>query len=126
MARGRGRRDKLDIANDTLSDLVGPSFDPLPLAYAEDRRLERDQVSPIPGTVRGRRARIVSSPVAFTLKGARSRSRQFNVDAFHVPREVAVCVRRKVRKQVLMAKGKGGKNRPPRRGPWSHIHCRRK
>lgn len=126
MARGRGRRVTLDNANDTLSDLVGPSFDPLPLPYAEDRRLERDLVAPIPGTVRGRRSRIVSSPVAKTFKGARSRSRQFNVDAFDVPREVAVCVRRKVRKQVLLAKGKGGKNRPPRQGPWSHVHCRRK
>lgn len=43
------------------------------------------------------------------------------------PRNVIVCVRRKMRKEVLHALkktgGRGGKNRRPRRNSLSNIHC---
>lgn len=45
--------------------------------------------------------------------------------AFSAPKDVLVCIRRNRRKEVLHAIGKAGKKgqRPPRRGPYSDIHC---
>lgn len=48
--------------------------------------------------------------------------------AFQRPGAVAICVRRKTRKEVLFAKReagrRGGFKRRFRRGPWSKISCR--
>lgn len=49
------------------------------------------------------------------------------VRAFSVPSSVAVCVRRKQRREVLHALGKagrGGSQRKRRRSQWSHVTCR--
>lgn len=43
--------------------------------------------------------------------------------AFDVPRELAVCIRRKTRKQVLIAKGGRGSRRPKRRNLNSSVVC---
>jgi len=44
--------------------------------------------------------------------------------AFDVPRRVLICVRRKVRKEVIHALGKGGGgNRKPRRNEFSDVRC---
>lgn len=133
MARGRRPRDAYDIANDPLRDLVGPAFDPLPVPdpvaqpRLEDRRRAHPEVEPFPTERSGQRARVVPAPVSKTYDFTRSRSRAFNQAAFQVPGQVAICIRRKQRKEVLHAKGfAGGKVRGPRRGPFSHIHCRRK
>lgn len=47
--------------------------------------------------------------------------------AFAGPSSVAICVRRKRRREVLMAKGYGGRRgqRRPRRSWYSNIRCRR-
>lgn len=43
---------------------------------------------------------------------------------FVAPRQVAVCIRRKVRKEVIHAKGfAGGRVRKPRRSTYSEITC---
>lgn len=43
---------------------------------------------------------------------------------FQAPRQVAVCIRRRVRKQVIHAKGyAGGKVRRPRRTEYSGVTC---
>lgn len=43
---------------------------------------------------------------------------------FRQPKFVAVCIRRKQRKEVLFAKGKsGGGNRRGRRSFWSDVRC---
>lgn len=43
---------------------------------------------------------------------------------FKAPRYVAVCVRRKQRREVLMAKGKGGgRHRRPKRNNLSSVRC---
>ena len=43
---------------------------------------------------------------------------------FRVPSKVAICVRRKTRKEVIFAKGKGGKGtRRPKRNKWCDVHC---
>lgn len=44
---------------------------------------------------------------------------------FAIPKQVAVCVRRKERREVILAMGKGGggKRKPPRRNLWSAVKC---
>lgn len=43
---------------------------------------------------------------------------------FARPDTVAICVRRKVRREVLFAKNKsGGRHRRPRRNYWSSVKC---
>lgn len=43
---------------------------------------------------------------------------------FADPKRVAVCVRRRIRREVIMAKGKGGGgHRPPRRSYWTDVDC---
>lgn len=44
--------------------------------------------------------------------------------AFSEPRQVVRCVRRKIRKEVILASGRGGGgHRPPRRNYWSDVEC---
>lgn len=47
--------------------------------------------------------------------------------AFRAPRQVAICVRRKQRREVLHALGKTGRgsrhHRAPRRNVYSEVHC---
>lgn len=45
---------------------------------------------------------------------------------FQAPKQVAICVRRKVRKEVIFAKGKAGRGvrrRPPTRNFYSEVIC---
>lgn len=44
---------------------------------------------------------------------------------FKAPKRVLVCVRRRQRREVLLALGRGGGyHRPPRRNVYSNVHCR--
>lgn len=45
--------------------------------------------------------------------------------AFQYPRQVMICVRRKIRKQVLFARGGAGsrKMKKPRRNSYSDVRC---
>jgi len=43
---------------------------------------------------------------------------------FEVPHRVAVCARRKERREVLIANGAGGSRKPKRRSYWSDVSCR--
>jgi len=42
---------------------------------------------------------------------------------FKNPERVLVCIRRKQRREVLLAKGRGGANRKPRRSYYSDVRC---
>jgi len=42
---------------------------------------------------------------------------------FSNPKKVLVCIRRKQRREVLLAKGRGGKNARPRRNYYSDVRC---
>lgn len=128
MARRPGRRDTYGIANDPLSDLVGPLAAGPGYTMVEDLRRHEVEVSPISRTVGGVRSRIVPAAVARTRRDEPVKAfKVYNQMAFEKPRGVLVCVRRQMRKEVILAKGKGGaKHRRPRRGQWSHVQCRRK
>lgn len=44
--------------------------------------------------------------------------------AFKAPKFVAICVRRKIRREVLLALGRGGGGkRRPRRNAYSNVRC---
>lgn len=43
--------------------------------------------------------------------------------SFALPRSVLVCVRRKQRREVLLALGRGGRNKPPEWNEESYIRC---
>jgi len=75
-----------------------------------------------PAASLGRRAdtKLIVSPIRPT----RSVSRLPDKVAFDVPSRVLICVRRKVRKEVIHAIGKGGSgNRKPRRNDFSDVSC---
>lgn len=54
-------------------------------------------------------------------------SGKVEVYSFNLPKSVAICARRAIRKQVIHAKGVAGKSvRKPRRNAFSSISCKRK
>lgn len=98
---------------------------PVDLLEVEDRR----SFNPDPD-VPARSSRIWRSrlavPTASRLAGRTASQPVYGVGsiAFKAPAKVAICVRRKVRKQVLLAKGKGGgSHRKPRRNRYSNVWC---
>ena len=56
----------------------------------------------------------------------RNVSQTKGVITFQAPQKVAICIRRKIRKEVLFATNKGGKvgQRRPKRNSYSSISCR--
>lgn len=85
----------------------------------DDRRLFHPQGSLRPAGALSRGARrLVVAPSVSTAPG------DFSRIGFAVPKKVALCVRRHVRRQVLLAKGRGGgAHRPPKRNYWSDVEC---
>lgn len=81
-----------------------------------------------PGVTRpARTAKSVARLLMALPEKSRSRSMAKEVYSFALPKQTAVCVRREIRKQVIHAKGIGGKKvRRPRRNALSRISCRRK
>lgn len=100
----------------------------LPLTVYEDRRLW-NPVKPSPARAFSRRvARIVEHNRNVNIP-SRSSHRSLPLPAtrfaFSVPRDVIVCVRRKVRKEVIHASGRAGRRgqRRPRRNEYSDVRC---
>lgn len=124
------RRDNLSIARSLTYFRNQPllPFDSLPfteLTTVEDRRTFHPR-----GEVREARSfrtphhQLVYRPAAPVIMGHPNRIPQSV--AFHAPREVLVCVRRKTRKEVLHAFNKTGKSgqKRPRRNHYSSISCK--
>lgn len=101
-----------------------PRLSPETLRELEDRRLYNPTktVSP-PRSIRRDQARL-TLPVRRANKPHRPPA-LFHQPAFAIPDRVAICVRRKVRKEVLHAKKVAGKSglRKPRRNFWSKVQC---
>lgn len=120
-------RDAADIATGPAFDLVQPW--PVSssntavrsiLLEVEDGRTFNPDIVRKPRSTRSWRPRL-----AVPMPG-RSLSPGYGLSkvAFKYPRKIAVCIRRKIRKGVLMATGKGGgKHRRPRRNKYSSIWC---
>lgn len=132
--RRREARDTADIANPRLRlspmSLSLSDVEDLRRFYPEDLRpaLSRSgrfadlvdrNVNLSPSDMR-RAPRPMRWPVV-----SRPAVRQPLTYRFKAPRKVVVCVRRQQRREVLMAKGRGGGgNRKPRWTERSHIYCR--
>lgn len=86
--------------------------DPVDLLEVEDRRLfnpERRLDASVPVTVRGSKTRLDAS--SFPQMASRV--------VYKVPaRSVVTCVKRKIRREVILAKGHGGANRYVRPKNW--------
>lgn len=124
MARSsRVRRGAVDTASRRLLD---PVFEPLeldrPLVEVEDRRTS------FPAVYRPAKRFVGYARLSMpAVVPPRSRRRFSHVVKFQDPSGVLICVRRKVRREVLHAKGRaGGRVRRPRRNEWSNISCRRR
>lgn len=122
------RRDVLPIAN-SLPDTL-PS-----LRHFEDRRyyFPVKSVEPIRSfgynssrIVLRQKPKVLRSSVVSVKPTQKRRNRPVVGFSFSAPREVLICVRRKIRKQVLHALRKTGKvgQRRPRRGFYSSVSCR--
>lgn len=148
MARSKGQRDTSNIANDPVADLLTPAADPLspaidpllddPLLSMEDRRSWHPD-GPNRPTLMSWASDVVSDRTStfvrntlYDVSGRRYVDRARNYGraalAFRDPNRVAICIRRKIRKEVLFALsphrriGRGaGKHR--RRNWASAIRC---
>lgn len=135
MAKGKskGRRDlSTSVSNGTLSvPRVTPSS--VDLAQVQDRRLYHPEAAHRPPlSLSGGRTRLKAAAPLPSKKQAPSRVRTIQAQvvpvgvAFRDPTGVLVCVRRKIRKEVLHALNKTGygkKRRRPRRSRYSGIRC---
>lgn len=101
-----------------------------PILMLEDRR-RFEPVDDYPRALFHRSARLVVSP---NVNKSKSRAAGRSILSsglpahikFNVPREVALCVRRKQRREVLFAKrrtGKGARAVRRRRNFWSNVRC---
>lgn len=86
---------------------------------AADRRNWRPSVTT--PTPRGPVTFLVGTPA----KQSRAPNPLHRERVFFHSKRVLICVRRHARREVLLAKGKGGKNRRGKRNAWSNVHCKR-
>lgn len=123
MARNRNsnrrQRDNSSIAKSLLSPTLLPEI--------EDRRLfhPQDVFRPAKGLSKGSTLLEVR-PVGDRTKRARGMSSPETI-RFSIPNHVAICVRRKRRREVLFALGKTGKGSKKfrrRRNYYSGVNCK--
>lgn len=101
-----------------------PRLSPTSLRELEDRRLfSPDKSVRGPASIRRQQARL-TQPVR-RAKNPHRPSPLHALPAFHMPERVALCVRRKIRKEVLHAFKVAGKSglKKPRRNFWSKVKC---
>lgn len=99
---------------------------PVDLLQVEDRRRwEPHRYYSAPRSTRGAGTIVQAGP-------SRAAARAGRFDPFAVTKlnfsrpqnlHLAICIRRKRRRQVLLAKGYGGRNRKPRLKSYSHVRC---
>lgn len=130
MARSRSRqgstqgpsRETADFAN-SFELLTGPNTPRSGRLMAiEDRRAYTPARVPV-----SRTTKVAARIAMLAPSGRPADAPGKQVYAFKIPRQVAVCARREIRKQVIHALGVAGKKvRRPRRNAFSSISCRRK
>lgn len=142
-AKRSDRRDSFPITSRRLSVSKPPP--PLRVASSPPKRTNWYRVSepvqdariwqPTPKakrpikTLQGRPARVVAAPLPKArVVPSGAVYAPFNslpqTLAFEKPRSVTLCVKRKVRREVIMATGNGGPQRKGRRTPESNIRCK--
>lgn len=135
MARRRNTRRSANVTTPSLTTLLTPN--PYPSYWPSSYRTITHRTAHVPyrpnpiiaGLLDRRRFRPdrASAPTPATRRG---HTRLVNVGThrvgFAVPAKVAICAKRKIRREVLHAKrrtGKGAMKRNRRRNYWSDITC---
>lgn len=148
MAKGNSNRGSANGTPSSLTTLLSPSKITRPIVLSSSYYIPTNGVTPNGPTVQFDRRRF--RPDASTAPpGAVNRaSTRLNIDtlgkrarnskqgfysvgetlAYAIPSQVAICVRRKVRREVLHAlhpfrKSGKGSGQPRKRNFWSRIHC---
>lgn len=143
------RRDLSRVANrvpeafsaspDAVVDLkpLRLRFSPLvrsrPSTDVEDHRRHQPDHWHVPRTISGRRAHVhlpkVKKPATRSV-GRLHRLARLSIATvnqqlkFRSPKHVQLCVRREQRREVLLAKGRGGgRHRRPKRNRFSNVRC---
>lgn len=142
----RAKRDANAVASPThqspLAQLLSPLAPLKPLAHRvtknlghiEDRRSWHPKGVQAPAkSVHKAQHRLVAKPNKAPRGSAQRISEAFRARAappvavgFHAPKKVVICVRRRMRKEVLFAlnrTGKGAKKRKHRRSYYSDVRC---
>lgn len=139
MAKGsrnrQGQREISTLANREFDRLLTlPAFKPVYrktaalaprslLSLVDDRRSFHPEsaVRPTRDVFSSRPARIVLSDEVGPDRRIRNRQTKASI-AFDAPERVVLCVRRKMRREVVLAKGiRAGRRR--RRSFWSNVKC---
>lgn len=120
MAKRRSKRERKAQRDSNYITTVSAAPTILSL---EDRRMFHPEDVPHPRGSLNRSSRLVVSvaPKARHISSGLPAHIKFNV-----PKEVALCVRRKQRRQVLFAlrrTGKGARKFYRRRNEWSNVRC---
>lgn len=105
----------------SLSSLLGRSLAvSVPQSIGDLRRYSPTRSVVAPAAFRPSAVRLVAVP---PVVRARARSVPVSV-GFAAPASVSICRKRRMRKEVIHAKGiAGSRVRRPRRNPWSDVIC---
>lgn len=121
------RRSRSTISRPLRPDLavVLPRRPMRPLGLLEDRRRFHPERDLRPALSFFSKPRLVirkarKAPLRSRLTAFSGLSHRIG---FEVPKRVAICVRRKERREVIMARGGGGSRKAKRRNFWSSIEC---
>lgn len=105
---------------------------PVDLFEVEDGRTWSPDPAPSPRSPRRWRSHLKAAPAAGSrshAEGSRGR-RGYTLKSpavlkFAAPQHIIRCIRRKQRRQIILAKGYGGGGKKRgKRNYWSNIHCR--
>lgn len=128
MSRSRRRRvNNLVQRNNPLTIAKVPLLrrNVLPLTQIEDKRQFIPRISYIRNSPKVFRPLRTSSARNAKLRYGINLRSPFGF-IIHAPRNAVLCVRRKIRREVLFAKGAAGgrsSRKPKRFNQYSHIHC---
>lgn len=130
MARSKRSSRQADRDHYSISSLLAPPSvpsSPIPLSYPiEDRRQYYPEPDFGPALSFGSiPAEVTSRPIRRSQKATLRSYLSPEVQAFKLPRGVAICIRRKQRREVLFAKKRtrSGRGRSKRRNLFSGVSC---
>lgn len=119
----------VDLVDDQAVDFLSPVSSSLSEVRSSPREIEDlrlfnpDKFAPLRGPRRWK-PRFIAAKASRATGSRASRAFVSAGVQFHVPSSVALCIRRKTRRQVILAKGHGGGgHRRPRRRAYSNIWC---
>lgn len=131
------RRDAAVIARQSLYDPLTFPIKPIKHTYLKSRNLLKRLIHvqdyrsynpdplPAPLNTSGIHSRVIARGQLPVNRQSIKPIKTFSpLITFKAPRNTIECIRRSIRKEVIFAKGKQGKNRKPKYTDLSHISCK--